>query len=322
MTTQSMIFDNETIHVKLQFNGEYRRFFVSKDSKFSDLVSKIKAILQIDTDIVVKYQDEEEEWITISSDAELETGIIVSNGTILRLQCLAKDNSLPQLVNNSNNVENTQECSLPEQTRWRKNREGGYRGGRYRGKGRRDRRDRGDDRDDRDDITEDNDREHKGGEYWKNKYAKKDNKKEWKNEKKEWKNEKKNERRQRKKRYQEENEKPRSSSSSSSSSDDPNCDVALLSVDEIKNQITQLKETEVTLKDKCRVCRESVKEVKAQIKALKESNEDIPKELKEDQKQKNKVKKSYNQQLKVIRSRLAKLREVADTKQPETSTTN
>jgi len=85
MSNTSMI-SGDNIHVKLQFNSEYRRFFFQRSAKFSELKDKIKVVLGLNEDFVVKYKDEEGEWITISSDMELETGLIISNGSIFRLQ--------------------------------------------------------------------------------------------------------------------------------------------------------------------------------------------------------------------------------------------
>jgi len=84
-TTTTMSGDN--IHVKLQFNDEYRRFFFNRSCKFSELIERVKAILSLkDEEFVIKYKDEEGEWITISSDMELETGLILANGALFRLQ--------------------------------------------------------------------------------------------------------------------------------------------------------------------------------------------------------------------------------------------
>jgi len=73
------------VHVKLQYESEYRRFFIERKSSFLDLLEKVKTILGLNSDLVIKYKDEENEWITISSDLELETGIILSS-SIFRLQ--------------------------------------------------------------------------------------------------------------------------------------------------------------------------------------------------------------------------------------------
>jgi len=85
-TTINYSTSGENIHVKLQFNSEYRRFLIQRSCKFSELADKIKVILGLkDLNFVVKYKDEEGEWITISSDMELDTGLLLSNGTLFRL---------------------------------------------------------------------------------------------------------------------------------------------------------------------------------------------------------------------------------------------
>jgi len=91
------------IHVKLQFNDEFRRFFIPHTNpsiKFIDLESKIKSLLRItENEISIKYKDEENEWITISSDDELETGIMISgNGLVFRLYVSSKDNNLKTTI--------------------------------------------------------------------------------------------------------------------------------------------------------------------------------------------------------------------------------
>jgi len=84
MSTTTTTGDN--VHVKLQFNDEYRRFFFNRSCKFSELLEKVKTILSLkDEEFVIKYKDEEGEWITISSDMELETGLILAKDALFRL---------------------------------------------------------------------------------------------------------------------------------------------------------------------------------------------------------------------------------------------
>jgi len=112
------------VHVKLQYNDEYRRFFITRSTKFIELVEKIKSILNLKEEFHLKYKDEEEEWITISSDMELETGLIIGNGLLFRIQIV--------LVSTLSEVKElpTTETDAPfdyENRRWRKH---GGRGGR------------------------------------------------------------------------------------------------------------------------------------------------------------------------------------------------
>jgi len=69
---------SENIHVKLQFKNDYRRFIINKQTKFSELKERIVSVLGISPDFSIKYLDEESEWITMSSDVELETGLLLA----------------------------------------------------------------------------------------------------------------------------------------------------------------------------------------------------------------------------------------------------
>jgi hypothetical protein len=80
-----MTSNNENLHIKLQVNDEFRRFNVPRLTKYAELVEKIKQILSLDKDFTVKYKDDENEWITISSDIELETGLSFAKASLLRL---------------------------------------------------------------------------------------------------------------------------------------------------------------------------------------------------------------------------------------------
>jgi hypothetical protein len=62
-------------------------------TKYTELLEKIKQILSLDKDFTVKYKDDENEWITISSDIELETGISFAKSSLLRLLVAMKGES-------------------------------------------------------------------------------------------------------------------------------------------------------------------------------------------------------------------------------------
>jgi len=81
---------SENIHIKLQVQNNYRRFFVNQKIKFSELKNKISSLLGLNSDFLIKYLDEENEWITITSDMELETGLSLYN-QIFRLLIEPKD---------------------------------------------------------------------------------------------------------------------------------------------------------------------------------------------------------------------------------------
>jgi len=92
---------SQKIHIKLQYNNEFRRFVIEPEYKFDDLKNKISTILNLSTPFSVRYQDEESEWITIDSDSELLTGIELSQ-SLLRLQI---EDSTPQTSENPNPVQ-------------------------------------------------------------------------------------------------------------------------------------------------------------------------------------------------------------------------
>jgi len=131
------------IHVKLQFGSEYRRFIIQSDTKFSQLKGKISTILNLKEDFSIRYLDEEQEWITIGSDVELETGIVLVD-KIFRIQVelhnphintTTKVEETPKETNNANTNDVTQTDDLDEDDKfWRRGR-GKGRGNRYHGDG-------------------------------------------------------------------------------------------------------------------------------------------------------------------------------------------
>jgi len=124
----------DNIHVKLQQNDEYRRFIITRSCKFIELCDKIKSILNLKEDFALKYKDEEEEWITISSDMELETGLLIANGQLFRLQ-ISLVSSQPAVKEPTTDApcdnDNDNECEKPwRKYRGRRGRCGGRGGGR------------------------------------------------------------------------------------------------------------------------------------------------------------------------------------------------
>jgi len=75
----------QKIHVKLQYNNEFRRFIIEPHFKFNELHEKISTLLHLTTPFSIRYLDEESEWITIETDNELLTGIELSPA-LLRLK--------------------------------------------------------------------------------------------------------------------------------------------------------------------------------------------------------------------------------------------
>jgi len=299
------------IHVKLQFNDEFRRFFIPQTNpsiKFEDLESKIKTLLRItENDIVIKYKDEENEWITISTDAELETGLMIAgNGQIFRLLCITKD-----LQNNTTTT--TGECgeTVPhwkkykqdrnrenypkKDKKWKKN---------YQRKG-----GKSDESETEKNLTPEPLHEDNANEENETKRGERRQKKE-KRGKKDRKGDGGGERR---KNYRNDD-----GDDSNGSSSESNSDIALMTLDEIKVEVSKLKEEENILKEKVRGVKESWKVAKDAVKAKrKEENvqTDVILAMREDLMIKEKEKKRVQTQLRFTRCRMNKLREAAQTKQ-------
>jgi hypothetical protein len=60
----------QTVQVKVQFNGELRRFSLSQFSVV-ELEKTIKHLFKLDRPFILKFKDDEEDWVTFSTDAEL-----------------------------------------------------------------------------------------------------------------------------------------------------------------------------------------------------------------------------------------------------------
>jgi len=79
MQTQTNI--NNTVHIKAQHNDEFRRFSLSTIA-FASLESLLLKLFNITSDIKVKFLDDENDWILISSDVELQHAIEISTSPI------------------------------------------------------------------------------------------------------------------------------------------------------------------------------------------------------------------------------------------------
>jgi hypothetical protein len=86
-------------HVKVSYGNEFRRFKLFADQTYHTFVETITSLCGTTEDLVLKYLDEENEWITFSSDIELLTAIEVS-GDLLRIDAKPKtvDNTDPESI--------------------------------------------------------------------------------------------------------------------------------------------------------------------------------------------------------------------------------
>jgi len=116
----------------------------------------------------------------------------------------------------------------------------------------------------------------------------------------------------RKKRYRDDDDV------STGSSSDSNSDIALMTLDEIKVEISKLKEEESILKEKVRGAKESWKTAKDSVKVKRREENvhpDVILDLREDMMNRKNDKKKVQDQLRITRGRMNKLREAAETKQ-------
>jgi len=78
-----------TVHCKVSFNGQIRRFALDC-TEFTSLKGTIARLLSLNDEFVLKYLDDESDYITLSNKEELKTALIVSP-TLLRILVEKKD---------------------------------------------------------------------------------------------------------------------------------------------------------------------------------------------------------------------------------------
>jgi hypothetical protein len=78
-----------TVHCKVSFNGQIRRFALDC-TEFSSLKDTIARLLSLNDEFVLKYLDDESDYVTLSNKEDLKTALIVSP-TLLRILVEKKD---------------------------------------------------------------------------------------------------------------------------------------------------------------------------------------------------------------------------------------
>jgi len=296
--TTSCISNN--VHVKLQYESEYRRFFIERNTSFQDLQNKIKTILGINPEVlVIKYKDEENEWITLSSDVELETGILIS-GNIFRLHVLVGDSKDTSCAEN---LPCDDPC-LKREKKWKKwdcDEEGGRREKRCK-QWKKHHYDAENETTDTTNPDKENDDEDCG---WRGKRGGK-----WRGERKH-RGGRRGGRGGRRRRYEDTPEENPDDNSGTGSAED-----AILNLEEIKNELDSLKEELELLKEKKRVIWGDLKDTNATIKTKRQ--EGAPKEEIISLREKIQEKKSscwaLRDQIRTTKDRIFKLRDLAATK--------
>eukprot|EP01127_Copromyxa_protea_P022385 TRINITY_DN79_c0_g1_i2.p1 TRINITY_DN79_c0_g1~~TRINITY_DN79_c0_g1_i2.p1 ORF type:complete len:363 (-),score=64.21 TRINITY_DN79_c0_g1_i2:56-1144(-) len=76
---------NTACHIKVAFNNEFRRFTL-RTIQFSQLEANLRSLFSLgDTPFQVQFQDDEDDWILLSSDQELQHAVELT-GNLLRLK--------------------------------------------------------------------------------------------------------------------------------------------------------------------------------------------------------------------------------------------
>jgi hypothetical protein len=86
---------NQIQSVKFTYKNEIRRFQVNpEDLTYEKLESQIKSLIKVDdATLVIKYHDDESEWITMDKDLELECALHISQNALLRISVSLADDS-------------------------------------------------------------------------------------------------------------------------------------------------------------------------------------------------------------------------------------
>jgi len=72
------------VHIKVAYENEFRRFLLTPVS-FTQLETTLKALFNLNTEFRIKFQDDENDWVLLSTDQELVYATELS-GSPLRLQ--------------------------------------------------------------------------------------------------------------------------------------------------------------------------------------------------------------------------------------------
>jgi hypothetical protein len=84
-----------TVHCKVSFNGQIRRFALD-GTEFTSLKETIARLLSLSDEFVLKYLDDESDYVTLSNKEELKTALIVSP-TLLRI-LVDKQDAAPSTI--------------------------------------------------------------------------------------------------------------------------------------------------------------------------------------------------------------------------------
>jgi hypothetical protein len=83
MQTTQINVSAESRSVKFTYNNDIRRFTMKPETTLAEMVSIIRSLIQIEeAPLVIKYLDDENEWVTLEKDLEYETALLVGGHPI------------------------------------------------------------------------------------------------------------------------------------------------------------------------------------------------------------------------------------------------
>jgi len=76
--------ESEIRSVKFTYNEEIRRFTMKPETSFNDMVTIIRSLIHVndDTPLVLKYLDDENEWVTVEKDIEFQCALSITGNPI------------------------------------------------------------------------------------------------------------------------------------------------------------------------------------------------------------------------------------------------
>lgn len=77
MASNMMIID--TIHCKVSFNGQIRRFALARNTEFISLKETIARLLSLNDEFVLKYRDDESDYVILENQEEFKTALTLSS---------------------------------------------------------------------------------------------------------------------------------------------------------------------------------------------------------------------------------------------------
>jgi hypothetical protein len=93
MQQQQTIIPSAPVHIKVAYENEFRRFLLTPVS-FENLETTLKTLFNLNTEFRIKFQDDENDWVLLTTDQELVYATELS-GSPLRLQVSVNPSAQP-----------------------------------------------------------------------------------------------------------------------------------------------------------------------------------------------------------------------------------